>query len=55
MKIKQDYFEILRKIQKKPNLFISHLSNKSDKQRAVADFISGMTDRYAISIYNKIK
>ena len=29
--------------------------NKSDKQRAVADFISGMTDRYAISIYNKIK
>ena len=47
--------KLFNKIQKKPNLFISHLSNKSDKQRAVADFISGMTDRYAISIYNKIK
>ena len=46
--------KLFNKIQKKPNLFISHLSNKSDKQRAVADFISGMTDRYAISIYNKI-
>ena len=47
--------KLFNKIQKKPNLFISHLSNKSDKQRAVADFISGMTDRYAISMYNKIK
>ena len=47
--------KLFNKIQKKPNLFISHLSNKSDKQRAVADFISGMTDRFAISLYNKIK
>ena len=47
--------KLFNKIQKKPSLFISNLNNKSDKQRAIADFISGMTDRYAISVYKKIK
>ena len=26
-----------------------------NKYRAISDFISGMTDRYAINLYNKIK
>ena len=26
-----------------------------DKHRAISDFISGMTDRYAINLYNDIK
>ena len=28
---------------------------KKDKYRAISDFISGMTDRYAINLYNNIK
>ena len=28
---------------------------KRDKFRAISDFISGMTDRYAIQLYNNIK
>ncbi len=31
------------------------LSNLSDKQRVVCDFIAGMTDRYAIEFYGRIK
>ena len=27
----------------------------SNKFRAISDFISGMTDRYAINLYNNIK
>jgi dGTP triphosphohydrolase len=26
-----------------------------NKHRAIGDFISGMTDRYAINLYNNIK
>jgi dGTPase len=26
-----------------------------DKYRAISDFISGMTDRYAINLYNNYK
>ena len=29
--------------------------NKKEKERAISDFIAGMTDRYAINIHNKIK
>jgi len=28
---------------------------KNNKERAISDFIAGMTDRYAINIHNKIK
>ena len=28
---------------------------KENKERVIADFIAGMTDRYAINLHNKIK
>ena len=31
------------------------LLNKERKERAIADFIAGMTDRYAINLHKKIK
>ena len=29
--------------------------NEETKERAIADFIAGMTDRYAINLYKKLK
>ena len=40
-------------INKKPNKFITNKIIK--KERGVCDFIAGMTDRYAINLYNSIK
>ena len=40
---------------RKPNKFLSKKQLKENKTRAIADFISGMTDRYAINLYNKTK
>ena len=40
---------------RKPNEFLSKKQLKENKTRAIADFISGMTDRYAINLYNKTK
>ena len=41
---------------KNPQRFINKMLFKdSTKERVVADFIAGMTDRYAINLYNKIK
>ena len=52
-KIINDLFKYLSK---KPKRYISKdLLNKNTKERAIADFIAGMTDRYAINLYNKIK
>ena len=42
-------------INKNPKKFLNKEQLKFDKHRAIADFISGMTDRYAINLYNKIK
>jgi len=42
-------------ISKKPNKFLPRDKLKEDKTRAISDFISGMTDRYAINLYNSIK
>ena len=52
-KIINDLFEYLLK---KPKKYInnSHIKNEG-KERAIADFIAGMTDRYAINLYKKIK
>jgi len=47
--------KLFQYISKKPNKFINNDLLKHDKYRAVADFISGMTDRYAINIYDSIK
>ena len=51
-KIIKKLFDI---INKNPRKFLNKEQLKFDKHRAVADFISGMTDRYAINLYNKIK
>ena len=43
-------------LSKDPNKYINReLLKKELKERAVADFIAGMTDRYAINLYKKIK
>ena len=42
-------------IKKNPDKFINKDQLKIDEFRAISDFVSGMTDRYAINLYNKIK
>ena len=46
---------LFNKIKKNPKKFISKDQLIKDKYRAISDFISGMTDRYAIKLYNSIK
>ena len=46
---------LFSRIAKNPNKFISKKLLDKDKHRAISDFISGMTDRYAINLYNNIK
>ena len=43
------------KIKNKPNKFIAREQLNLDENRAIADFISGMTDRYAINLHKAIK
>ena len=47
--------KLFNKISKNPKRFIFNKQLKRDKFRAISDFISGMTDRYAIKLYNNIK
>ena len=42
-------------IKSNPKKFLSKDQLTSDKFRAISDFISGMTDRYAINLYNNYK
>ncbi len=42
-------------ISKNPYKFLNKFQLKENKTRAIADFISGMTDRYAINLYNSTK
>jgi len=42
-------------ISKNPYKFLSSSQLNNNKTRAIADFISGMTDRYAINLYNTKK
>ena len=43
-------------LSKKANKYISkEVLSMSTKERAIADFIAGMTDRYAINLYKKFK
>ena len=43
-------------IKKNPKKYIKFdKSNNVDIERSICDFIAGMTDRYAINLYNKIK
>ena len=44
------------KIKKNPKKYIDIKKiNKSDTDRVICDFIAGMTDRFAINLYNKLK
>ncbi len=47
--------KLFNKIKQNPKKFISKDQLITDKYRAISDFISGMTDRYAIKLYNNIK
>ena len=42
-------------IRKNPKKFITNIRNNSDLERTICDYIAGMTDRYAINLYNKIQ
>ena len=46
--------KLFYKIKNKPRKFISADQLKNDPNRAIADFISGMTDRYAINLHKSI-
>jgi len=47
--------KLFNKIKMNPRKFISKEQLSRNKYRAISDFISGMTDRYAINLYNKLK
>ena len=47
--------KLFNKIKQKPKKFLSKEQMSTNKFRAISDFISGMTDRYAINLYNNIK
>lgn len=47
---------LFKSISKNPRKFLNQKKiNNSDKFRSISDYISGMTDRYAINLYNSIK
>ena len=46
--------DLFLSIKKKPNKFLSREQLKIDRHRAIADFISGMTDRFAINLHKNI-
>ena len=47
---------LFNKITKNPKKFInSEILNRDSKERAICDFVAGMTDRYAINLYKSIK
>ena len=47
--------KLFQEIYKKPKKYLNKNQIKRGKYRAIADYISGMTDRYAINLYNSIK
>tara|TARA_B100000686_G_scaffold184158_1_gene191000 strand:+ start:28 stop:1146 length:1119 start_codon:yes stop_codon:yes gene_type:complete len=47
--------KLFKTILKKPNKFIKTLDLKNNKHRAISDYISGMTDRFAIQLYKSSK
>ena len=54
-KIKKKINILFLNILKKTRSFLTNEQLKEIKYRAIADFISGMTDRYAINLYKKTK
>ena len=51
-KIVKNLFKIIKN---KPNKFIKKSYLDKNKFRAISDYISGMTDRFAINLYNSKK
>ena len=47
--------KLFNRIKLNPKKFIAQEQLAGNKYRAISDFISGMTDRYAINLYNDIK
>jgi len=47
--------KLFNKIKKNPGKFLSRKELSVNKYRAISDFISGMTDRYAINLNNSIR
>ena len=47
--------KLFKIIKSNPRKFLSKDQLTKDKYRAISDFISGMTDRYAINLYNENK
>ena len=48
--------DLFKHLLKKPKKYISEAMFKNeDKERVIADFVAGMTDRYAINLHKKIK
>ena len=47
--------KLFKKIKKNPKKFISKEQLYKGKYRAISDFISGMTDRYAINLHRNFK
>ena len=47
--------KLFKLIDKKPLMFINKHYLNYDKYRSISDFISGMTDRYAINLYKSTK
>ncbi len=47
--------KLFKIIKSNPRKFLTKDQLTSDKYRAISDFISGMTDRYAINLYNNFK
>ena len=46
--------ELFEHIKKKPNHFLSKTDYKNDKFRSISDYISGMTDRFAVQLHKSI-
>ena len=47
--------KLFKSISKNPRKFLTILPIKHNKYRSIADYISGMTDRFAINIYKSLK
>ena len=47
--------KLFKEISKKPKKYLNKKQLNKGKYRAISDYISGMTDRYAINLYNNIK
>ena len=53
--IKRIIEKLFKIIKSNPRKFLTKEQLTKDKYRAISDFISGMTDRYAINLYNDNK